>query len=87
MAMILAGIDAGKTQHHCVANRASESYRGEGKTDAKDAGVIADQARIRRDLHLLRADDETVTDLKTSPAVERTWSPTAPAPSTGSAPN
>lgn len=131
MAMIWAGIDAGKTHHHCVAidesghrllsrrvandepellelltdvlalgdevawgidladggaalvitllsnhaqpvhyisgraiHRASESYRGEGKTDAKDAAVIADQARIRRDLHLLRADDETVTDLK-----------------------
>lgn len=131
MAMIWAGIDAGKTHHHCVAidesghrllsrrvandepellelltdvlalgdevawgidladggaalvitllfnhaqpvhyisgraiHRASESYRGEGKTDAKDAAVIADQARIRRDLHLLRAGDETVTDLK-----------------------
>ncbi|MBQ0976095.1 IS110 family transposase [Streptomyces sp. RK31] len=131
MAMIWAGIDAGKTHHHCVAidesgrrllsrrvandepellqlladvlalgdevtwgidladgsaalaitilfnhgqpvhyisgraiHRASESYRGEGKTDAKDAAVIADQARIRRDLHPLRTGDETVTDLK-----------------------
>ncbi|RSN01266.1 IS110 family transposase [Streptomyces sp. WAC 01325] len=131
MAMIWAGIDAGKTHHHCVAidesgnrllsrrvandepellelltevlalgdeviwgidladggaalaitilfnhdqrvhyisgraiHRASESYRGEGKTDAKDAAVIADQTRIRRDLHLLRTGDETVTDLK-----------------------
>ena len=45
-------------------HRASESYRGEGKTDAKDASVIADQARIRRDLHPLRTGDETVTDLK-----------------------
>ncbi|WP_327328760.1 IS110 family transposase (plasmid) [Streptomyces sp. NBC_01210] len=45
-------------------HRASEGYRGEGKTDAKDAAVIADQARIRRDLHPLRAGDETVTDLK-----------------------
>ncbi|MEV7676835.1 IS110 family transposase [Streptomyces sp. NPDC088752] len=131
MAAIWAGIDAGKTHHHCVAidesgrrllsrrvandepellklitdvmalgdevtwgidladggaalvigillnhdhlvhyisgraiHRASESYRGEGKTDAKDAAVIADQTRIRRDLHLLRPSDETVTDLK-----------------------
>ena len=131
MAAIWAGIDAGKTHHHCVAidesgrrllsrrvandepellqlftdvmalgeavtwgidladggaalaigillnhdhpvhyisgraiHRASESYRGEGKTDAKDAAVIADQVRIRRDLHPLRAGDETVTDLK-----------------------
>ncbi|WP_328841777.1 IS110 family transposase [Streptomyces europaeiscabiei] len=45
-------------------HRASEGYRGEGKTDAKDAAVIADQARIRRDLRPLRASDETVTNLK-----------------------
>ncbi|MGP4053150.1 IS110 family transposase [Streptomyces sp. 2A115] len=131
MADIWAGIDAGKTHHHCVAidesgrrllsrrvandepellqlladvldlgdevtwridladggaalaiaillnhdqpvlylsgraiHRASEGYRGEGKTDAKDAAVIADQTRIRRDLHPLRTGDETVTDLK-----------------------
>ena len=35
-------------------HRASEGYRGEGKTDAKDAAVIA-QARVRRDLHGSRA--------------------------------
>ncbi|MFD7377691.1 IS110 family RNA-guided transposase [Streptomyces mirabilis] len=131
MAAIWAGIDAGKTHHHCVAiddsgrrllsrriandepellelladvlalgdqvtwgidladggaalviaillnhdqpvhyisgraiHRASESYRGEAKTDAKDAAVIADQVRVRRDLHLLRSGDEAVTDLK-----------------------
>ncbi|WP_329449377.1 IS110 family transposase (plasmid) [Streptomyces sp. NBC_01426] len=45
-------------------HRASESYRGEGKTDAKDAAVIADQVRIRRDLNPLRTGDETVIDLK-----------------------
>jgi Transposase len=38
-----------------VVNRASSSYRGEGKTDARDALVIADQARMRRDLNPLRA--------------------------------
>ncbi|MFJ2723026.1 IS110 family transposase [Streptomyces sp. NPDC087437] len=131
MAAIWAGIDAGKTHHHCVAidesgrrllsrrvandetevlelladvlalgdevargidladggaalaiaillnhdqpvhyisgqaiHRASESYRGEGKTDAKDAVVIADQVRVRRDLHPIRVGDETVIDLK-----------------------
>ncbi|QTE01445.1 IS110 family transposase [Streptomyces cyanogenus] len=131
MAAIWAGIDAGKTHHHCVAiddssrrllsrrvandepqllhlladvqalgdevawgidladggaalaitillnhdqpvhyisgraiHRASESYRGEGKTDAKDAAVIADQVRVRRDLQPLHADDGAVTDLK-----------------------
>ncbi|MGW0570244.1 IS110 family transposase [Streptomyces tauricus] len=47
-----------------AVHRASEGYRGEGKTDAKDAAVIADQARVRRDLHPLRAGDETVIDLK-----------------------
>src|SRR3954451_287703 len=121
MAAIWAGIDAGKTHHHCVAidesgrrllsrrvvndepelladvmdlgdevtwgidladggaalaiaillnhdqpvlylsgraiHRASEGYRGEGKTDAKDAAVIADQVRLRRDLHPLLAPD------------------------------
>ncbi|MGW7427619.1 IS110 family transposase [Streptomyces sp. NPDC054813] len=131
MAAIWAGIDAGKTHHHCVAidesgrrllsrriandepelfellaevlslgdqvtwgvdladggaalaiaillnhgqpvhyisgraiHQASESYRGEGKTDAKDAAVIADQVRVRRDLHPLRTGDDTITDLK-----------------------
>lgn len=131
MTLVWAGIDAGKTHHHCVAidesgrrllsrrvandepellelladvlalgdevtwgidladggaalaiailvhhdqlvhyvsgraiHRAAESYRGEGKTDAKDAAVIADQIRIRRDLQPLRTSDETVTDLK-----------------------
>ncbi len=38
-------------------HRASEGYRGEGKTDAKDAAVIADQVRLRRDLHPLLAPD------------------------------
>ncbi|MFH9554743.1 IS110 family transposase [Streptomyces sp. NPDC017435] len=131
MAAIWAGIDAGKTHHHCVAinesgcrllsrrvandepellelladvralgdevtwgidqadggaaliiaillnhdqpvhylsgraiHRASESYRGEGKTDAKDAAVIADQVRVRRDLHPVRTSDDTITALK-----------------------
>ncbi|MGW2706711.1 IS110 family transposase [Streptomyces sp. NPDC001340] len=45
-------------------HRASESYRGEGKTDAKDAAVIADQVRVRRDLRPMRAGDGTVADLK-----------------------
>ncbi|MEH0573601.1 IS110 family transposase [Streptomyces sp. B21-108] len=47
-----------------TVNRASEGYRGDGKTDAKDAAVIADQARIRRDLTPLRPDDELVSELK-----------------------
>ncbi|MGW3319415.1 IS110 family transposase [Streptomyces fungicidicus] len=48
-----------------AVHRASASYRGEGKTDAKDAFVIADQARMRRDLGLLRPGDEIAVDLRT----------------------
>jgi transposase len=47
-----------------TVNRAAGGYRGEGKTDARDALVIADQARMRRDLHPLRPGDELVTELK-----------------------
>ncbi|MFC8096789.1 IS110 family transposase [Streptomyces sp. NPDC057301] len=49
----------GRTVHH-----ASAGYRGSGKTDAKDAFVIADQARMRRDLQPLAAGDEIAVDLK-----------------------
>jgi transposase len=47
-----------------LVNRASDGYRGEGKTDARDAYVIADQARIRRDLRSIRPGDEAAIDLK-----------------------
>jgi len=43
----------GRTVHH-----ASGAYRGDGKTDAKDAAIIADQARMRKDLHPLRHRDK-----------------------------
>ncbi|MCD0486278.1 IS110 family transposase [Streptacidiphilus sp. ASG 303] len=49
----------GRTVHH-----ASASYRGEGKTDAKDAYVIADQARMRRDLQPMQEWDEIAVDLR-----------------------
>ncbi|TDU73601.1 IS110 family transposase [Streptomyces sp. KS 21] len=49
----------GRAVHH-----ASRSYRGDGKTDAKDAYVIADQARMRRDLQPLQNWDEIAVDLK-----------------------
>lgn len=49
----------GRTVYH-----ASGSYRGEGKTDAKDAAIIADQARMRRDLQPLRAGDEIAVELR-----------------------
>jgi transposase len=48
----------------CTVHYASAGYRGDGKTDAKDAAVIADQARMRRDLHPLRPGDEIAVDLR-----------------------
>ena len=50
---------SGRTVHH-----ASGGYRGEGKTDAKDAAVIADQARMRRDLQPLRPGDDIAVELR-----------------------
>src|SRR5438270_3284334 len=50
----------GRTVYH-----ASGGYRGDGKTDAKDAAVIADQARMRRDLQPLRPGDDIAVDLRT----------------------
>ncbi|GAB3351701.1 IS110 family RNA-guided transposase [Amycolatopsis echigonensis] len=47
-----------------LVNRASDGYRGEGKTDARDAYVIADQARMRRDLRPIRPGDEATVELK-----------------------
>ncbi|MEU8942629.1 IS110 family transposase [Streptomyces goshikiensis] len=49
----------GRSVHH-----ASGSYRGDGKTDAKDPYVIADQARMRRDLQPLQEGSEIAVDLK-----------------------
>ncbi|MEV3965844.1 IS110 family transposase [Nocardia sp. NPDC050193] len=49
----------GRTVHHAAAG-----YRGDGKSDAKDAAIIADQARIRRDLQPLRAGDEITVELR-----------------------
>ena len=45
-----------------AVNRATAGYRGEGKTDAKDAAVIADQARMRRDLQPLRPEDDIASN-------------------------
>ncbi|MFB7497731.1 IS110 family transposase [Streptomyces sp. NPDC056161] len=47
-----------------AVNRASDSYRGEGKTDARDALVIADQARMRRDLQPIRPGNEATVELE-----------------------
>ncbi|MCX4597493.1 IS110 family transposase [Streptomyces sp. NBC_01549] len=47
-----------------AVNRATDSYRGVGKTDARDAKVIADQARMRRDLQPIRPADEAAIELR-----------------------
>lgn len=47
-----------------TVNRATYAYRGEGKTDARDALVIADQARMRRDLQPVRPGDDAAIELE-----------------------
>ena len=47
-----------------TVNRASDTYRGESKTDARDAHVIADQARIRPKLGELAPGEEEVAELR-----------------------
>jgi len=47
-----------------VVNRMTGAYRSEGKTDAKDARVIADQARMRAGLAPLAPGEELVTELR-----------------------
>src|ERR1700678_179241 len=49
----------GRIVHHAAA-----TYRGDGKTDAKDARIIADQARMRTDLQPVRRSDPIATDLR-----------------------
>jgi hypothetical protein len=45
--------------HHAAA-----TYRGDGKTDAKDARIIADQALMRTDLQPVRGADQISVDLR-----------------------
>jgi transposase len=45
-------------------DRARDTYRGESKTDARDARVIADQARMRSDLGELRPGEEEISELQ-----------------------
>lgn len=49
----------GRIVHHAAA-----TYRGDGKTDAKDARIIADQARMRTDLQPVRRADQISIDLR-----------------------
>ncbi len=47
-----------------TVDRSRDAYRGESKTDARDAHVIADQARMRPDLGQLRAGEQELADLQ-----------------------
>ena len=47
-----------------IVHHAAVTYRGDGKTDAKDARIIADQARMRTDLQPVRRADLIATDLR-----------------------
>lgn len=49
----------GRIVHHAAA-----TYRGDGKTDAKDARIIADQARMRSDLQAVRGADQVAVDVR-----------------------
>ena len=46
-----------------VVNTMTGTFRGEGKTDAKDARVIAETARLRSDLSEVTMPDELVVEL------------------------
>jgi len=57
---------AGQPVHYAsgrVVAAMSAAYAGEGKTDAKDAYVIAETARLRRDLAAIDADTDLVRNL------------------------
>ncbi len=47
-----------------TVDRARDAYRGESKTDARDARVIADQARMRADLGELEPGEEELCELQ-----------------------
>ena len=47
-----------------TVERARDAYRGESKTDARDAHVIADQARMRPDLGELAPGEQEIAELQ-----------------------
>ena len=47
-----------------TVDRARDAYRGESKTDARDARVIADQARMRPDLGELQPGEQEIAELQ-----------------------
>ena len=47
-----------------TVDRARDAYRGESKTDARDAHIIADQARMRPDLGGLEPGEQEIAELQ-----------------------
>ena len=47
-----------------TVNRARDAYHGESKTDARDARLIADQARMRPELGELKAGEQEIAELQ-----------------------
>jgi transposase len=47
-----------------TVDRARDAYRGESKTDARDARLIADQARMRSDLGQLKPGEQEIAELQ-----------------------
>ncbi|MBT2539823.1 transposase [Streptomyces sp. ISL-44] len=47
-----------------AVHQAPTTYRGEDETDARDAFIIADQARVRRGVSMFRPGDDTALDLR-----------------------
>jgi transposase len=47
-----------------TVDRARDAYRGESKTDARDARLIAEQARMRSDLSELKAGEQEIAELQ-----------------------
>jgi transposase len=47
-----------------TVDRARDTYRGESKTDARDARLIADQARMRSDLGELKPGEQEIAELQ-----------------------
>ena len=68
----------GRIVHHAAA-----TYRGDGKTDAKDARIIADQARMRLDLQPVRSGDRSAPICGCSRPGAPIWSVTGSGRSTG----
>jgi len=83
-ALLLALLaDAGQQVRYAsgrVVSVMSSAFTGEGKTDVKDAHVIADTARLRGDLPLIDQSTALARNLAVLTAHRADWSAASPAP-------